>query len=184
MINNVSNYLSLLKSNIMRRQLSNFMALNLKALFILISVSVGFTGFTKCQAQAIVGKWKGVSLKYFYSPAGAKQEFKQMEEAQSKEMGNSGYEFKSDHTYIFFPLSALNITKSKGITMKGTWSLSGDQLTKTWDAHQPDPELNPEEGEATVNATIQIRGNTLIVTEVMPKSNPMVNKIEYTFKKM
>ena len=166
----------------MNRQSIIFTTFNLKTLFILICITVGFARFTNCQAQAIVGKWKGFSLKYFYSSAGAKQMSKEMEEAQSKEMKNSGYEFKSDHSFIFFPLSALNSTK--GTTMKGTWSLSGDQLTTTLDAHQPDPELNPEKGEASDTATIQISGSTLIVTQVMPKSNTMFNKIEYTYKKM
>jgi hypothetical protein len=163
----------------MKRQSKFFTNPNSKILFMLICITIGFAGFTKCDAQSIVGKWKGVSVKYFNTPALAKQTGKEMQESPSKEVGNYGYEFKSDHTFTNIHFT---VTNSSEVIMKGTWSLSGDQLTTTLDAHQPDPKYNPKKGDAPVNQIIQISGNSLIITWVKP--NPRVNKIEYAYKKM
>ena len=168
----------------MKRQLPNIMAFNLKALFIIISISVGFASFTKCDAQAIVGKWKGVSVKYFNTPEVTRQTGKEIQESPSKEMGNSGYEFKSDHTFTnITPMHISGTNSTEVTTFKGTWSLSGDQLTTTLDAHQANPKYNLKKGNASGNLKIQISGNTLIMTKV-PPSNPSINKIEYAYKKM
>ena len=145
---------------------------------IIFLCTISFASLTECQAQAIVGKWKGVSVKFIYI-AGAKHMNKEMEELQSKGVGNQHYEFQSDHRFILTS-AALNSTET--MVLKGTWRLSGDQLTTTLDAHQPDPEYNPEKEDAYENMIIQINGNTLIMTE-MQKSNSTVNKIEYTYKK-
>ena len=182
-MNKTPNLFSLIKLNKMKRQSKFFTAFNLKTLFILICINVGFAGFSSCQAQAIVGKWRGVSAKYFCRTAAGAKMVKQDEESQSKEMGKHGYEFKSDHGVILMHFSSLNSTEVT--TMENcTWSLSGDQLTTILDAHQSDPKYNPKKGDAPGIVTIQISGNTLLMTMVMPKSNPTVNRIEYAYKKM
>ena len=170
--NNHQPFLTQLKTKTMKST-----PLNFTALFIFLC-TIGFAGFTKCEAQAIVGKWKGVSAKFVYS-AGAKQMGKEMEE-QLNEIRNHHYEFKSDHSFI---LTSAAHNSTETMVLKGTWRLSGDQLTTTLDAHQPDPEYNPEKGEASDTMIIQISGNTLIMTEIQ-KNNSTVNKIEYTYKKV
>ena len=139
----------------------------LKVLFVLTCITIGFLNFTKCDAQSIVGKWKGVSEKRFYSEQGAKMMGKSMEERSSKEAGDSWGEYKSDHTFII-GFSAPN--SSEVTTMKGTWSLMGDQLKLTLE-----PQYNPK--KLTTTATISINGNTLITTAVFPAPSRVIKTI-------
>jgi hypothetical protein len=137
---------------------SMFTAFTLKALLVITCITVGFAGFTKCDAQSIVGKWNGVSVKNYFSDDYAKVIGKPMEEKTAKEAGNSAVEFKSNHTFIM-TFSALNDTAVT--TMKGTWNLTGDQLKSTLE-----PKYNPQ--KMTTTATVSINGNTMITTAVMP----------------
>lgn len=143
---------------------SMFTAFRLKALVIII---VGFASFTTCGAQSIVGKWKGVSVKNFYGAEYAKQIGKPMEEKFPKDVGNSDMEYKSDHTFIM-NFSAINTTEVT--TMKGTWSLAGDQVKFTLE-----PKYNP--GKTTTTATVSINGNTMIITAVMPSPSRIIKTI-------
>jgi hypothetical protein len=133
-------------------------ALILKALFVVTFITVGFAGLTKCDAQSIVGKWKGVSVKNYFSAEYAKTTGKSIDEKSAKEAGNSTIEFKSDHTFIM-TFSAIN--DPQVTTMKGTWNLTGDQLKSTLE-----PTYNPR--KMTTTATVSINGNTLVMTAVMP----------------
>jgi len=46
----------------------------IKALFIITCITVGFSGFTVCNAQSpLVGKWKEVSSKQFFTVESAKK---------------------------------------------------------------------------------------------------------------
>jgi len=137
---------------------SMFSAFSLKALLVIICIIVGFASFTKCDAQSIVGKWNGVSVKNYFSAEYAKVAGKSMEEKTVKEAGNSAIEYKSDHTFIM-TFSALN--DPEVTTMKGTWSLTGDQLKTTLE-----PKYNPQ--KMTTTATVSINGNTMVTTAVMP----------------
>ena len=130
---------------------------SLKALLVIACITVGFAGFTHCDAQSIVGKWEGVSVKNYYSAEYAKEMGKPMIEKSAKETGNSAIEYKSDHTFIL-AFSALNDTEVT--TMKGTWSLTGDQLKLTLE-----PQYNPQ--KMTTTATILINGNTMVTTAVI-----------------
>ena len=143
---------------------SNFTAFKLKAVFIF---SIAFAGFSKCEAQSIVGKWKGISVKNFYSPEFAKRIGKPMEEKSAKDAGNSDIEYRPDHTFIM-NFSAPN--SSDVTTMKGVWSLSGDQLKFTLEA-----QYNPQ--KITTAATISIHGNTLVTTAVMPPPARIIKTI-------
>ena len=145
----------------------NFTGFTLKVIFLITYATVGFAGTTLCTAQSIVGKWKGVSEKRFYSEQGAKMMGKSMEERSSKEAGNSDIEYKADHTFIM-NFSALN--SSEVTTMKGTWSLMGDQLKLTLE-----PQFNPK--KLTTTATISINGNTLITTAVFPALSRVIKTI-------
>ena len=67
---------------------SMFTAFTLKAFIAITLITIGFAGFTKCDAQSIVGKWNGVSVKNYFSDDYAKIMGKPMEEKTVKEAGN------------------------------------------------------------------------------------------------
>ena len=136
---------------------SMFTAFSLKALITVTCIAIGCAGFTKCDAQSIVGKWSGVSVKNYFSAEYAKVAGKSMEEKTVKEAGSSAIEYKSDHTFIM-TFSALN--DPQVTTIKGTWNLTGDQLKSTLE-----PKYNPR--KMTTTATVSIRGNTMVTTAVM-----------------
>lgn len=145
----------------------NFTAFTVKVIFIITCITVGFSGITRCNAQSIVGKWKGISVKNYFSPEGAKMMGKSMEEKTSKEAGNSNIEYKADHTFIM-TFSAPN--SSEVTTMKGTWSLTGDQLKLTLE-----PKYNPQ--KITTTSSILINGNTMITTAIMPPRSRVIKTI-------
>jgi len=142
-------------------------AFSIKALLAIICMIVGFAGFDKCDAQSIVGKWNGVSVKNYFSAEYAKVAGKSMEEKTMKEAGNSAIEYKSDQTFIM-TFSAPN--DPEVTTMKGTWSLTGDQLKTTFE-----PKYNPR--KMTTTATVSINGNTMITTAVMPAPSRVIKTI-------
>jgi hypothetical protein len=142
-------------------------AFSLKALFAIACITIGCAGFTKCNAQSIVGKWNGVSVKNYFSDDYAKVMGKPMEEKTVKEAGNSAVEYKSDHTFIL-TFSALN--DPQVTTMKGTWNLTGDQLKSTLE-----PKYNPR--KMTTTATVLINGNTMVTTAVMPPPTRIIKTI-------
>ena len=146
---------------------SIFSAFSIKAFLLIICITIGFAAFTKCDAQSIVGKWNGVSVKNYFSAEYAKVAGKSMEEKTVKEAGNSAIEYKSDHTFIM-TFSAPN--DPEVTTMKGTWSLTGDQLKTTLE-----PKYNPQ--KMTTTATVSINGNTMITTAVMPAPSRIIKTI-------
>lgn len=137
---------------------SIFYAFNFKTLLIITCITIGFEGSTKCDAQSIVGKWNGVSVKNYFSDEYAKVMGKTTEEKTVKEAGISAIEYKSDHTFVMTFSAPDNPDVT---TMKGTWSLIGDRLNVTLE-----PKYNPK--KMTTAATVVVNGNTLITTSVMP----------------
>jgi hypothetical protein len=139
----------------MRSTFSTFVSRTLLAITMSM---IGLAGFTTCAAQPILGKWKGVSAKIYYSADYAKQLGKSMEEKTPKETGNSTLEYKADHSFVmtFTPPGDTQTT-----TMNGTWKLSGDQLT-----FMVEPKFNPRKTITT--ATISIQGNTMLITALIP----------------
>ena len=142
-------------------------AFTLKTFLFIICITVGFAGFIKCDAQSIVGKWNGVSVKNYFSAEFAKATGKSIEEKSVKQTGSAAIEYKPDHTFIM-TFSGLHSTEI--ITMKGTWSLTGDQLKSTLE-----PAYNPE--KMTTTATILINGNTMVTTAVMPPPSTITKTI-------
>ena len=139
----------------------------MKSLLVITCITIGLSGFTECDAQAIIGKWKGVSVKNYYSPEFAKQAGKSVEEKTAKDAGNSEIDYNADHTFIM-TFSAPNSTDVT--TMKGTWSATGDQLKLTLEA-----KYNPQ--KMTTTATYAISGNTLVTTAVFPPTNRIIKTI-------
>jgi len=145
---------------------SLFTAFTSKALLIISFITIGFASFTKCNAQSIVGKWKAVSEKRFYTEQGAKMMGKPME-GESEKPGYSSIEYKADHTFI---QNFTGLNNSEVTAMKGTWILTGDQLKITLE-----PQYNPKKIASAY--TISINGNTLITTVVTPASSLVIKMI-------
>ena len=145
----------------------NFTAFTVKAIFIITCITVVFSGITRCDAQSIVGKWKGVSVKNYYSAEYAKMMGKSMEEKTEKEAGYSDIEYKADHTFImtFSPPNSSEVA-----IMKGIWSLNGNQLKFTLE-----PKYNPT--KTTSTSTILINGNTMITTAIMPSGYRIIKSV-------
>jgi hypothetical protein len=137
-----------------------------KALLVICFSAGGFGGTSACYAQSIIGKWKGGSSKVFYSAEYASGTGKSEEEKSAKDLGNYETEFKSDHTYI----TTLSLSNSEVTTMKGTWSLSGNQLNII-----TEPKYNPR--KTTLSCTFVINGNTLVTTAIFPPPARMVKTI-------
>jgi hypothetical protein len=103
---------------------STFTAFVLKAVPVIICTTTGFSSFIVVNAQlSVVGKWKEVSAKQFFTTEGAKQTGKSVIEKQTSVTDKVEFEFKSDHTYAEVA-GHINFH-----TSNGTWSVSGDQLT-------------------------------------------------------
>jgi len=147
------------------KPVSTLTPLTLKTLLVILVV--GLSSFTICNAQSIVGKWKGVSVKNFYSAEYAKQAGQTMEEKFQKDGGSSDIEYKSDHTFIM-NFSAVNT--SEVTTIKGIWSLTGDQLKSTLE-----PQYNPL--KQTTTATVSINGNTMVTTAVIASPSRIIKTI-------
>jgi len=139
----------------------------MKSLLLTISFFMTFSLLTRCDAQSIVGKWKGVSVINYYSPEYAKQIGKSMEEKQAKDAGNSEIIYNADHTFIM-NMSAPN--SSEVITMKGAWAVTLDQLKLTLE-----PKYNPQ--KVTTTSTFTIHGNTMETTAIIPPPSRIIKSI-------
>jgi len=128
---------------------------------------LGFSGITKGEAQDIVGKWQGVSVKNYYSTEYAKEVGKSMEEKSAKEIGSSEIDYLADHSFVVI-FSAPN--SSEEIRMKGTWSSTGDQLKFTFE-----PQYNPK--NKTTTATYSIKGNTMETTVIISPPSRIIKTI-------
>ena len=159
----------------MKRQSKFFSSLNLKVLFLVICITIGFAGFTKCDAQSITGKWNQVSSKQFLTAEGAKAHGKPVLETQMTTIGTVIFEFKSNHTYV---VKSSSTHDPKVRTITGTWSLSEDQLQMKMDAKQEDSKYNPK-GTSSSITTISVNGNTMVMGTNYPNSK-ITSKIEIT----
>jgi hypothetical protein len=110
---------------------STFTAFTLKVLVVTAFITIGFTGFCKCDAQSIVGKWHREGTKIFVTdktngtqkPLSAEQQ-KQFDDAAIANGYNETLEFKSNNTYI-------SKVSAKGMEPKEStekYSLSGNKL--------------------------------------------------------
>ena len=149
-----------------------FISFTVKALLI-IHITFGLSGFTICNGQSsVVGKWKEVSVKQFFSDENTKKLGKLFVERQMGDNDIYEWEFKADHTYI--------VTHGAGKADKttGEWSVTGNQLTMKAAAQL-------RRGSGSEIYTFSITGNTMIRTMmVQPPYNTMVIKQEDTSIRM
>ncbi len=168
----------------MKRQSKIFTNLNLKTLFMLICITIGFAGFTKCNAQSIIGKWKQVSAKQFFNAEDAKKLDRSFIEVPTGSAGNTVIEFKSDHTYN---QTISGKYQPKPISLTGSWSGLGDQFKMKIDANQADSKNTPK-GNDPNGATVSLKDGVLTVSmPVTATNNPLgmkIIKLETTYKRM
>lgn len=146
-----------------------FTAFNFKALLIISCISIGFSNLSVCSAQSsVVGKWKEVSVKQFYSPEFAKKMGKTVLEGKVPAGSTYQWEFKADHTYV------VEGGHGKSDISTGEWSVVGNQLTMKAAAQV-------RKGEGAEIYTFVITGNTMTRTMIIqPPYNEMVIKQEDT----
>jgi uncharacterized protein DUF5004 len=145
----------------------SFTAYSLKLSGVAACFILGASSFSHCEAQSIVGKWKGVSVKNYYTAEFAKSTGKSVQEKFAKDIGNSTIIYNSDHTYTM-SFSAPN--SPNVVTMKGEWTLSGDQLKSTLEE-----KYNPDR-KVTVT-TVVFAGNTMVGTTLMAPPSTIAKSI-------
>jgi len=77
----------------------------LEVTFIITCIIVGFSGFNKCDAQSIVGKWNQISSKQFLTAEGSKKLGKSVLETQMTSIGT-----------IVFPKTTISINGNTMVT--------------------------------------------------------------------
>jgi hypothetical protein len=165
---------------------STFTTCKFKYLFLVTCSLCLLSGFLKCDAQSIVGKWNRVSGKKFYTSEGAKIYGKSSVEISAESDGTEEVEFKSDHNYSYTLTIGFQI---KPIILTGAWSVSGNQLTLKMDPKQADPKYNPKGNSALSINTFSADANKMtlysgIATDNSLRTYMKIDKIEETFKKM
>jgi hypothetical protein len=111
---------------------SMFRAFSLKALIAIACITVGFAGFTKCDAQSIVGKWHRTGTTSFKidkatgkeTPLFTAEQQKQYDAATAENEYNELLEFKSNNTFI----SNVSAKCMKPTERTEKYSLSGNKL--------------------------------------------------------
>jgi Ni,Fe-hydrogenase III small subunit len=114
-----------------------------------------------------VGKWKGISVKNYYSADYAKQAGKSMEEKTAKEVGNSEIIYNADHSFIMNMSSPNN---SEVITMKGVWEATQDRLKLTLET-----QFNPK--KITTTASFTIHGNMMETTAIISPPSQIIKTV-------
>ena len=141
-----------------------------KVLFSFFAI-LAASGFIRCHAQAIVGKWESVSTKSYLTPEAAKEMGSpQVVTASGPEAGKSINEFRQDNTYT---MSVTPPGTEDPITMKGKWKLSGDQLKITMDSP----------GNPTTTLTVVFTGNNMVMSSKMAAPSK-TTKVETTYRKV
>lgn len=103
-----------------------------KVMLILICIIVGFSGFNKCEAQSIVGKWHRTGTTQFRidkatgkeTPLFTAEQQKQYDQASNENEYNEQLEFKSNNTYV----SKISTKGSEPIEHTEKYSLTGNIL--------------------------------------------------------
>jgi|GEM_PF-766389 Lipocalin-like domain len=154
---------------------SIFGGIDLKVLWTISCFVFGISSLSECSAQSsVVGKWKEMSVKQFYSPEYAKQIGKAFIEGGAPPGSGYHWEFKADHTYIIESGDG----NGKSSTSTGEWSVSGNQLTMRADAQV-------RKGLGGQIYTFVITGNKMTRTQIMlAPYNEMVIKQEDTSERM
>jgi hypothetical protein len=130
-------------------------------------------------AQTVVGKWKEVSMKNYYTAQEAKESGEKFTEHPPYTEAQV-LVFKADHSFTTNQwMSWIPGT----LQLSGTWSLTGNQLSTKLDTGQPDPRNDPTPEAALNIYTLSITADHLVLTLPI-KNNPVMEKMEKTYVKM
>ena|ERR1700712_5133261 len=146
-----------------------------KALLVISVLILGISGLSLCSAQStVVGKWKEISVKQYYSPESAKEMGKAFIEGAAPGGSTYHWEFKADHTYVVEGGNG----GGKSNTSNGQWSVIGNQLTMK-------AKSQVEKGAAGQIYTFVITGNRMTRTQMMAAPyNDVVIKVEDISERM
>ena len=136
---------------------SMFRVFSLKALVAIVCITVGFAGFTKCNAQSIVGKWHRTGATNFRidkatgkeTPLFTAEQQKQYDQATDENEYNELLEFKSNNTYV----SKVSAKGKEPTEHTEKYSLSGNKL---------DMNIPPVHNEKTTITIKSIDATTMI----------------------
>ena len=156
-----------------------------RKLFLFFAVVIPLFAFIPCSGQGLTGKWNRVSGKKFYTAEYSKSLGKSSADISTDSDGEEIVEFRNDHSYI----STLTIQGIPPIKLKGTWSVSGDQLILKMDPKQENPMYNPKSNVDQLTNTFAVSGNKLTLTAIPPDNNPLkknmkVEKLEENFVRL
>lgn len=143
--------------------------------FFVTILITGLTSFIASHAQSpVVGSWKEVSAKQFFTPEAAQKMGKGYAEYPMRPNHSLQWDLKEDHTYVILDGGGARQTKTTGV-----WSVKGNQLTMKSAAEirvgMPGPHVY----------TFLINGNTMVRTMVnQPPYNETILKTEDTMTKI
>jgi len=136
---------------------------------VFFALVTGLTANNVCEGQSIVGKWKMISNTFYYTAEGATKQGQAKQVNLLPTSASVISEFKSDHTFT----KTTHMDESSAPSLlNGTWTLAGDKLTVT-----VDPKYNPKKGHESMNLSIKITGNSMIMTDT-EHSNNMISKMD------
>jgi hypothetical protein len=137
---------------------TTFVAFIFRALLVVTISIYGFAGFSKCDAQSIVGKWHRTGTTAFkiekatgkQTPSLSAEQQKQYDQATVANEYNELLEFKSDDTYI----STVSVKDRKATEHTEKYSVSGNKL---------DMNIPPYHNEKTTITIKSVNGTTMIL---------------------
>ena len=137
-------------------------AFTFKALVIFTCITFAFTGFSKCDAQSVLGKWKQVSGKNYFTPEAVRKSHGHLQNVMEMSKVEAIDDFHADNTLIETITSGGTKT-----TTTCTWTQSGNKIKISI------------KGQETLTGIVSANGTTLILSVLTP-----VSKREWTYSKI
>jgi hypothetical protein len=129
---------------------------------------IGFACINKSAAQSVVGKWKQVSVKRYWTPEAVQNSHGHLQAVMEMPKVDAIEELNADNTFVETITS-----EGKKILHTGNWSLTGNTMTIT------------VKGEKPLTGIISNNNRTLICTIESAKTDHMqIIKREWTYIKV
>jgi hypothetical protein len=133
-----------------------------KAFPIFTFIVVVFFGFTNCAAQSVVGKWKQVSGKNYFTAEAVKKSHGHLQDVMEMSKVDAIDDFRADNTLIETITSGGTKT-----TTTCSWTQSGNKVKISI------------KGQETLSGIVSNNGTTLVLSVETP-----VSKREWTYSKI
>ncbi len=146
----------------MKNTLSAPEAFTFKALVIFTCITFAFAGFTQCDAQSVVGKWKQVSGKNYFTAEAVKKSHGHLQSVMEMSIVEAIDDFHADNTLVETITSGGTKT-----TTTCTWTQFGNKIKISI------------KGQETLSGIVSGDGTTLILSVQTPMS-----KREWTYSKI